>query len=331
MAEEELSSEELDALLSAARQARRGQRTDLAPAAGPQSYDFRQPRLLDAAQNSLLENLHQQFCREVGSVLSSSLRHVVDVDLSFSDQATYNDFITSLPRPCSAYLFSLTPPGGPALLSLTPGLVSAVIDRAFGGSGLAHSGDPRDMTPLERNLLNKIVAKILANLGSLWTSTRPLRDGEVSVNDIALESNPDFIQAVPPSHAVVLFGFEINLRRASGLAHLCYPLSTLQPLLPQAAARPAAKPKPPRRRNLDQVQVPLTVQLASGSLSLKEVAELKPKDIIRLDTPRDADAVVLIGQKAKFLARPGLDGRRRAIRILAPIDAASEDQYGDRT
>ena len=74
------------------------------------------------------------------------MRMVVDVDLAFTDQAAYGEFILSLPNPCSAYTFFMDPPGGYAVLSLAPDLVMAIVDRAFGGKGQALPGDGRPLT-----------------------------------------------------------------------------------------------------------------------------------------------------------------------------------------
>jgi len=73
--------------------------------------------------------------------------------------------------------------------------------------------------------------------------------------------------------------------------------------------------------------IPVEVQVATGSLSLSDVAALKVGDVVKLDTPKDHPAVVFIGDRPKYLGRPGLRGRRRAIEILGEIGPEEEALY----
>lgn len=76
-----------------------------------------------AANN--LESIHEQFARLFSSTLSGTMRMVVDVDLAFVDQVLYSEFILSLNTPCSAYSFTMDPPGSPAVLCFAPELLMA--------------------------------------------------------------------------------------------------------------------------------------------------------------------------------------------------------------
>jgi len=76
------------------------------------------------------------------------------------------------------------------------------------------------------------------------------------------------------------------------------------------------------------MKIPVHLQVARGALSLNEVAELQEGDVVKLDTQKDEPAVLFVGGRAKYLARPGLQGRKRAAQIIDEIDADSEDLYG---
>lgn len=133
---------------------------------------------------------------------------------------------------------------------------------------------------------------------------------------------------------MVVIAFEAHSNNASGLIHLCYPLSTLEPLFPRLSPnaqrteiRAQSTDAVAKNRSLSKMQVSATVEIASGTLPLREIAELKAGDVIKLDTQKDDPAVVYLGNQPKFLARPGLDGRRRAAQIISAIDDGEEEQY----
>jgi flagellar motor switch protein FliM len=62
-------------------------------------------------------------------------------------------------------------------------------------------------------------------------------------------------------------------------------------------------------------------------LPLRELADLRQGDVVQLDTGKDDPAIVFLGNQPKFLGRPGLDGKRRAVMIQRAIGADEEETY----
>jgi flagellar motor switch protein FliM len=67
--------------------------------------------------------------------------------------------------------------------------------------------------------------------------------------------------------------------------------------------------------------------LGNARVTLGDVMDLKEGDVLRLDTSVKQDAVVMVGDRPKFLGRPGLMGKRRAIQLTDPIIKADEVNY----
>ena len=146
---DDITDGELHELIAAAKADKRPGRGDFERAAI--SYDFKRPQQIKADQTRRLESVHEQFARFAASTLSSSMRMVVDVELAFCDQLLHNEFVLSLPSPCSAYSLTIEPYGGRAVMSLEPALLSALVDRAFGGQGRGLQDDSRPLTQIELN------------------------------------------------------------------------------------------------------------------------------------------------------------------------------------
>ena len=328
---DEITDDELHALIAAAKTGKEA--SDSGGDAFGQaalSYDFKRPQRVNKDQMRRLEGIHEQFCRMVASTLSSSMRMVVDIDLAFSDQLLYNEFILSLPNPSAAYSFTLEPLGGRGIISFAPELLMAVIDRAFGGQGRSLGmADARSLTQIELNVVNKVVTRVLGDLENTW---EPVAD--LQVTDVLLEMNPEFIQIAAPGDGVLVVAFEANSKNATGMIHLCYPMATLDPLLGRLSPTGFAgrRRKDPesgekQRQLLSKTKVPVHVEVARGALPLTEVAGLRVGDVVRLDTEKDDEAVVFIGQRAKYLGRPGLQGKKRAVQIVREIAPDEEDRY----
>ncbi len=299
-----------------------------ADGARPLSYDFRRPQRVGKEQGRLLESLHEQFARSLAGTLAGALRGVVDVDLAYTDQTLYGEFAQTLDRPCTAYSFGMEPPGNRAVLALATDLVMAVIDRSFGGRGLATGTKARPLTPIEATVANQLAQRILDDLETTWAATSPMQ-----VKDPALESNPDLIQATGQGDPVLVVAFEVNAPHVTGLVHLCYPMRTVEPLIGRLTERHrqggAAAPRQleSRARDMAKLKVPVVVQLATGTLALGDLARLKPGDVVKLDTPHEEPAVVFLGKQPKYLGRPGLDGRYRAVKIVRLVSPEEEELF----
>jgi flagellar motor switch protein FliM len=328
---DDISDDELHQLIAAAKESK-------SPAAGGSgggafdraalSYDFRRPQRVNKDQSRRIESIHEQFARMFSATLSSSMRMVIDVDLAYCDQIVYQDFILSLPNPCTAYSFQMEPNGGPAILAFANDVIMAVVDRAFGGQGRGFTGDARGLTQIEMNVVNKLVTRIFADLEATWEPV-----ARVEVAEVALETNPDFIQISAPQDGVVVVAFEANARSASGLIHLCYPLSSLDSLLPRLTPVPRgqgrrdAEHRERQQRALAKMKIPVEVEVARGHLPLNDVADLQVGDVVTLDTTTKDPAIVFVGDRPKYFGRVGLQGSKRAVKITRRIDPESEDLY----
>ena len=333
-----LSQDEIDALLSATGSDEGDSgavAASTAPSAGASNrpiitYDFKHPSRVSKDQTRTLENLHSNLARMMASSFSTMQRSVVDCDIAFVDQTTYAEFIMSLSNPSCSYTFTIEPLGGPAIIDFSLPVAYSFIDRQFGGSGGNPPSEARPLTAIERTVMTKVVTRTLADLEATWEALL-----KIQVSDAELETNPEFMQVAAPSDTVVLIAFEVNSQHASGLVNLCYPYFTLEPVMAYLnvqtwASRERGKRESQREERmlqLDRVHAPVKVVVGRTTVSLGEVLNLQEGDVLRLDTTLNEDAVVYVGDRPKFLARPGLMGKRRAIQLTDHIVKADEPKY----
>jgi len=334
-----LSQDEFDALLSATGSEEGEAAASAGPSAAPggpagnrpiTTYDFKHPSRVSKDQTRTLENLHSNLARMMASSFSTMQRSVVDCDIAFVDQTTYAEFIMSLSNPSCSYTFTIEPLGGPAIIDFSLPVAYSFIDRQFGGSGGNPPSESRPLTAIERTVMTKVVTRTLADLEATWEALL-----KIQVSDAELETNPEFMQVAAPSDTVVLIAFEVNSQHASGLVNLCYPYFTLEPVMAYLnvqtwASRERGKRESQRDERLvqlDRVSAPVKVVVGRTKVSLGEVLNLQEGDVLRLDTTLNEDAVVYVGDRPKYLARPGLMGKRRAIQLTERIPKADEPKF----
>jgi len=180
------------------------------------NYDFKHPQRVNKDQLRTLKNLHDNFARLLSSTFSGAMRAVVDVDTAFVDQTTYAEFIMSLSNPSCSYQFALGPTNGSTIIDIAMPVVFACVDRIFGGEGSSQGVEPRQLTPIEIGVINRICKRVVEDLETTYD---PILRTEIS--DIELETNPEFMQITHASEVVILLAFEVNSANASGLVSQC--------------------------------------------------------------------------------------------------------------
>ncbi len=221
-----LSQEEIDALLSAVSY---GESVEVEAEPSKverliNTYDFRHPARVSKDQLRTLQNLHDNFARLLSATFSTLQRSIIEINLVSVDQITYSEFIMSLSSPSCTYTFRMEPLEGVAIIDFSQSVVLSFVDRLFGGRGTSIVTE-REITWIEKSVMNNIINRSLRDLERTWERIIPLE-----CNVEMLETNPEFIQVVPASETVVLISFELKSENVNGLINLCYPYISIEPI-----------------------------------------------------------------------------------------------------
>jgi len=332
-----LSQEEIDALLGALSSGElqadqiKGEPTDVASKI--KAYDFFRPSKFSKEQIRTIYMLHETFGRLWSSTLSGVLRNYVSLSVSSVDQVTYQEFIQSIPNPTITAMFTLSPLEGKALMEFSPTIGFPIIDRLLGGTGRSNL-QARELTEIEEHVINNLVDEGMVFLKEAWATMIDLRP-ELK----GIESNPLFVQIVPPSDMILLITLEARSGDFSGIINIIYPYVLREPILSLLSAQtlyavgtraPSEETRERTRRVLNKVELPVRVELGTADCTMRELLSLEVNDIIVLDTKVNEDLKVRVGEVVKFLCTPGQIGKQRAAQITeAALD--SDNPWSDDT
>ncbi|MCM2271320.1 MAG: flagellar motor switch protein FliM [candidate division Zixibacteria bacterium] len=293
------------------------------------AYDFKHPNRVSKDQIRTLENMHDNFAGHFGSMLSSVLRSIVDVDLVSVDQITYSEFIMSLVSPSCTYTYSARPLDAACLVDFNPTLTFSLIDRMFGGHGKILETE-RELTGIERSVMGRLVDRMYRELERSWEHIV-----KVGIEQISFETNPQFIQIVPPGETVVVISFQVKLFQSTGLLTICYPYVALEPIITKLSAQnwiDATKRKnidsdrAVNQRNLHDVNADVSAVLLRSNIKLRDFMTLKIGDIIPSDRKIHQPIEVCVNRRKKYVARPGLTGKKRAFQVLSTWEPLSKEK-----
>lgn len=291
-------------------------------------YDFRRPDKFSKDQLRTLQIIHEGFSRGIATNLSGYVRTMVEGEVVSVTQATYDEFVRSLTNPTLICVFGVAPLEGSALIEIPPDLTFVIIDRLLGGPGTIPSRI-RELTEIEQTVMRRILEQLLGNLSDAWANLVELRPRLER-----LEVNPQFVQLLPPQDMVINIALRIRMLGIEGRVNICWPYLALEPIASKLHAHylfgsgetiEAGQNVEEIRRRVEKMNVPVTVSLGEATVTVGELLELGVGDVVRLSTRIDEPLPVRVGDKTKFLARPGRVGSRMAVEITTVISEEGEE------
>ncbi len=287
---------------------------------GYKLYNFRRPDKFSKEHLRALQDIHRDFARQLAMSLTPYLRLDVEMDIISVDQLTYDEFVCSMPPHIQNGTFRLNPLNGEISLGLSPEVLNAFLDRMLGGDGSSTDMD-RELTSIEEALTKKIIERIVETLEEAWNSVI-----HVKAEFVSLDNGYHVVPIATSGEIVALISFEIRVGQKNfGLINICFPYPVLESVLPKLTPQyiyqhtSVMSNEIGRTEILNKINtamVDLSVQLGTTNIMIDEVLDLKEGDIIRLDQKVSDDLVVLINNKKKFTANPGLIENKLCIKIV---------------
>jgi flagellar motor switch protein FliM len=294
----QLTQEEIDAVF----QNLQSQKGAIEPAKKAIPFDFRRPDRIAKSQLRAIHLLHDNFARNLVSSLSAYLRSYLIVNLVSVEQLSYAEFLECLPAPTCIVSLGLRPYDGNAVLELNSALVFPILEMLLGGTGKTTAPIQREITEIEQNLLDGLFRLILRDLKESWKG--------VTVIDFSIESmetEPQFLQILAPSEAVVAIAIEIRIGDIVGMMNIAMPSIIIkmmrQKFDQQWSVRKTQSTEVEQMRILDLIfpaKLFVEAQLDGPTLRMRDLLRLEEGDVLSFDYPVDRPVDCRVNGKLKF-------------------------------
>jgi flagellar motor switch protein FliM len=315
-----LSQDEIDALLKGVVSGE----VDTAPKAsdaatkGVAQYDLFTQGPVIRGRMPAMEMINDRFIRWQAVVWTGMFRETVDFAVVGTQVLKFGEFLKKIPMPSSLNVFHMLPLRGSALFVMDAFLVYLIVDYFFGGKGQTHvKPEGRDFTPVQLRIIKKLLLQALVDLEKSWHAVLP-----VKVEYVRSESNPQFAMVVASSEIVLVVTLQVVLGETARELYIVYPYAMLEPIKEklysgQIAEQVGQNEEWSQRFHecLQECPIPITVRLGTATVTVKDVMNFSPGDVILLDQRPGDPLDCYIEGYHKFQGSPGIYKGNHACRV----------------
>ncbi len=279
-----LSQDEIDALLHGVDDGDI-ETEDEGNSEGIKSYDLASQDRIVRGRMPTLEMINERFARYTRISLFNLLRRNADVATGGVQILKFGEYIHTLYVPTSLNLVKIRPLRGTSLIVMDAKLVFKLVDNFFGGDGRHAKIEGREFTPTEMRIEQMVLSQVFIDMKEAWSAVL-----KVEFEYINSEVNPAMANIVSPSEVVVVSTFHIELDGGGGDMHVAIPYSMIEPIRDVLDAGVQSDVDDVDERWITALQndimdatIPINAVLARRDISLREVSEFKPGDIIPVE------------------------------------------------
>ncbi|MDH5736122.1 MAG: flagellar motor switch protein FliM [Gammaproteobacteria bacterium] len=320
-AQDVLSQDEIDALLHGVDGGDVETETDEPLRDGiARGFDFNSQDRIVRGRLPTLEMINERFARNLRVSLFNMLRRQAEIAVGGVQMLKFAEYVHSLFVPTSLNLVKVSPLRGTALFVIDPKLVFILVDNFFGGEGRFYNKiEGREFTPTEQRVIKMLLDLLFADLKDAWNPVKKL--------DFIYQSsevNPHLANIVSPTEVVVVSTFRVDLEGGGGDCHITFPYSMIEPIrdLLDAGVQSDVTDIDARwalslREEIFEAQVEVRSNLIEKEMTLSEIVDLKPGDIIPFDMPShvilDAEDIPI------FKGNIGVSRGNAAVKIVKKV------------
>ncbi|MHA2851984.1 flagellar motor switch protein FliM [Vibrio harveyi] len=288
---------------------------------GAVNFDFSSQDRIVRGRMPTLELINERFARHMRISLFNMLRKTAEVSINGVQMMKFGEYQNTLYVPTSLNMVRFRPLKGTALITMEARLVFILVENFFGGDGRFHAKiEGREFTPTERRIIQLLLKIVFEDYKEAWS---PVMGVEFEYLDS--EVNPSMANIVSPTEVIVVSSFHIEVDGGGGDFHVVMPYSMVEPIreLLDAGVQSDKMETDVRwssalREEIMDCPVNFRVNLLEKDISLRDLMELQPGDVIPIEMPEHA--TMFIEDLPTYRVKMGRSDDRLAVQVSEEIE-----------
>ncbi|MBL4666338.1 MAG: flagellar motor switch protein FliM [Sneathiella sp.] len=267
----------------------------------------------------MLEVVFDRLVRMMTTSLRNFTSDNVEVSLDNITSIRFGDYLNSIPLPAILSVFRAEEWDNYGLIMVDSSLIYSIVDVLLGGrrGTAAMRIEGRPYTTIERNLVERMVSVILADMCAAFEPLSP-----VNFTQERVETNPRFATIARPANAAILIKLRIDMEDRGGRLELLLPYATLEPvrelLLQMFMGEKFGRDSIWENHlatELWSTEVEIQAVLDEQELTLSEVLAFEVGDTVMLNASPTSAVILKCGGISMLSGKMGRSGQNIAVKI----------------
>ncbi len=206
-----------------------------------------------------------------------------------------------------------------AVIQISPSIADACLDVLMGGTG-ANGANDAELTSVDCVMLGNVLEAILHAYGKSWS-----RFIDIETNLIDCTAARSFSHPIAHNDPVIVFDYELRVASSVGTVSFCMPEDTTSRLPEmQAKTQPEISVSDIASlgalgESVSEAKVECKAILGKADLTIADIANLQPGDVLTLDTPANSEVEFWVGDKPAYAGTIGRKGSKVGIKVNKSI------------
>jgi flagellar motor switch protein FliM len=267
----------------------------------------------------MLEVVFDRLVRMMSTSLRNFTSDNVEVSLDNILSLRFGDYLNSIPLPAMLTVFKAEEWDNYGLMTVDSALIYSIVDVLLGGrrGTAAMRVEGRPYTTIERNLVERMIHVVLADLSAAFDPLSP-----VTFRFDRLETNPRFATISRPSNAAIVAKLRIDMEDRGGRLELLLPYATLEPvrelLLQMFMGEKFGRDSIWETHLAEEMwytHVEMEAVLDEQTMPLREILNLQVGSRVMLNATPNSPIELRCGDVPMFGGQMGRKGNHIAIRV----------------
>jgi flagellar motor switch protein FliM len=273
----------------------------------------------------MLEVVFDRLVRMMSTSLRNFTSDNVEVSLDNILSLRFGDYLNSIPLPAMLTVFKAEEWDNFGLMTVDSAMIYSIVDVLLGGrrGTAAMRVEGRPYTTIERNLVERMIHVVLADLSAAFDPLSP-----VTFRFDRLETNPRFATISRPSNAAIVAKLRIDMEDRGGRLELLLPYATLEPvrelLLQMFMGEKFGRDSIWETHLAEEMwftEVAMEAVLDEQTMPLREILNLQVGSRLMLNATPNSAIDLRCGDVPMFAGQMGRKGNNIAIRVDKKIKA----------
>lgn len=288
-------------------------------------YNFKIPKKFTKEQLRTIVGVFDIYARHLSSYFTGILRSYAQVEVLSIEETKYYEFSNALSESVLLGVVEMAPFEGTILMESSKELSYIVMDKLLGGHGEPGQTE-RDYTDIEIAIMDRLFRNLVYYLKDAWSN---IADVEPSFKKFEVNNGTSRIMHL--DEIVVITVLSVRIKEVTSNITICIPYVWLEPLNEKLFTRYRMAERTRKDTNTEEnrqailaqiyeSKIELKAKLGSTRIKLRDVLNMQPGDVIRLDQKADDSIKVEIANKNWFNVKLGHTNRNKAIQIISSVD-----------